>query len=123
MVHDLGHYLGLHHVFAEDNCDSETDYCDDTPSYNRKEYETWLSQNSELTIQEKYQRKGCDGMEFTSYNTMDYTYSYMDNFTADQFLRVRHVLEYSPLIPGPKNIIVTKGLFEETEAPIVTVME
>ena len=33
---------------------------------------------------------------------MDYSYSYLNQFTSDQFSRVRHVLMYSPLIPGPK---------------------
>ena len=40
LAHELGHYLGLHHVFAEkDNKPIEsyadTDYCTDTKSYNR----------------------------------------------------------------------------------------
>ena len=33
---------------------------------------------------------------------MDYSVSYSDQFTQDQYNRVRHVLAYSPLIPGPK---------------------
>lgn len=46
LAHELGHYLGLHHVFAEDkngyadNC-NDTDYCQDTPSYNRNKYNVW----------------------------------------------------------------------------------
>ena len=123
MAHELGHYLGLYHIFAADDCNSETDYCEDTQSYNRKEYDKWLAENSELTIPQKYKRNACNGIEFTSYNAMDYYFSYMNRFTADQFDRVRHVLEYSPLIPGPKNIVVTRSLAEETEAPIVTVIE
>ena len=42
LAHELGHYLGLFHVFAEDRnngvIDScvDSDYCQDTPSYNKK---------------------------------------------------------------------------------------
>lgn len=123
LAHELGHYLGLLHVFAEKDCTTETDYCDDTYSYNRNEYTTELSQNgANLTEQEKYQRTSCEGVKFTSYNIMDYDYSYMDRFTADQFLRIRHVLEHSPLIPGPKNVTVTKG-FIETEEPVIRIMK
>ena len=50
---------------------------------------------------------------------MDYDYSLMDQFTTDQYLRVRHVLENSPLIPGPKNISVTKSLTKEVENVII----
>ena len=39
---------------------------------------------------------------FTSTNIMDYSVSYSDRFTNDQRSRIRHVLTYSPLIPGPK---------------------
>ena len=34
---------------------------------------------------------------------MDYSVSYSDRFTDDQRDRIRHVLTYSPLIPGPKS--------------------
>ena len=33
---------------------------------------------------------------------MDYSVTYSDRFTNDQRSRIRHVLTYSPLIPGPK---------------------
>lgn len=122
LAHELGHYVGLLHVFSEKDC-SGSDYCEDTPNYNRAEYEAWLTANPDITIQQKYQRQSCEGVEFTSYNIMDYDYSYMDRFTADQFLRVRHVLEHSPLIPGPKDIIVAKGMPEETEPPVVITIE
>lgn len=119
LAHELGHYLGLYHVFAETDCATETDYCDDTYSYNQTEYLKWLSENIEsLTPQQKYQRTSCDGIKFTSHNTMDYDYSYMDNFTRDQYYRIRHVLEHSPLIPGPKSVIVTK-MQTETVPPVV----
>ena len=40
--------------------------------------------------------------EFISYNIMDYAISYSNQFTQNQRERIRHVLSYSPLIPGPK---------------------
>lgn len=53
LAHELGHYLGLHHVFAEEKNDKgytsiddcqDTDYCEDTPSYNILEYNKMLTQ-------------------------------------------------------------------------------
>ena len=38
LAHELGHYLGLHHVFSETenkNSCEDTDYCADTPTYNK----------------------------------------------------------------------------------------
>ena len=39
-----------------------------------------------------------------SHNTMDYAISHSDQFTPEQRARIRHVLLYSPLIPGPKAV-------------------
>lgn len=41
LAHELGHYLGLHHVFSEDPESSckDTDYCKDTPSYDKDAYD------------------------------------------------------------------------------------
>jgi len=48
-------------------------------------------------------RENCKtNQTFTSTNIMDYSVSYSDRFTNDQRSRIRHVLTYSPLIPGPK---------------------
>lgn len=35
---------------------------------------------------------------------MDYEICYSDRFTNDQRKRIRYVLSYSPLTPGPKKI-------------------
>lgn len=115
LTHELGHYLGLRHVFSESEqlaC-ADTDYCDDTKSYNKTEYEYTLSdlaeqwQNdpsfrTEENFKKAFQRTCCDNSTFEAHNIMDYAYCYSDEFTAEQRMRVRHVLEYSPLIPGPK---------------------
>ncbi len=118
LAHELGHYLGLHHAFNEDDEESDglgkdctdSDYCEDTPPYNRYVYGLWLShyyQESKLPM-EAFQREDCNtGDTFLSYNLMDYEISFSDRFTPDQRARMRHVLEYSPLIPGAKRISST----------------
>lgn len=109
LTHELGHYLGLYHVFSEKDC-SETDFCEDTPNYNRKEYTTWL--NNYLEDMDKtannpnfytmVNRTSCEGKSFISRNLMDYAICHSNQFTTGQRKRVRHVLEHSPLMPGPK---------------------
>ena len=101
LAHELGHYLGLFHAFSKDS-KVETDYCADTPDYNRAAYEQWLNTIPSFILTEAYQRNSRNGNTFTSTNTMDYFYGWLNLFTDDQRTRVRHVLEYSPLVPGPK---------------------
>lgn len=113
-AHELGHYLGLHHVFSEDKNGAiiddcrDTDYCEDTPSYNKIQYDVEYDWAMAGNVPEdkiyKYllQRTNCNNLQFTSYNMMDYAFSYSNQFTVNQRNRVRHVLTYSPLIPGPK---------------------
>lgn len=114
LAHELAHYLGLYHVFSEEG--SLTDYCADTDTYDRKEYEDWLnSLTTTLTFERLAQRTDPGGKTFTSYNRMDYDYSYLDRFTPDQKIRIRHVLENSPLVPGPKRSSgVAKGAVDMT---------
>lgn len=101
LSHELGHYLGLFHVFTSEADDP--DYCDDTETYNRDKYEEWLMKlESPLPFSQLVRRTSLQGKEFISYNLMDYDYSYLNQFTPDQRKRVRHVLENCPFIPGPK---------------------
>lgn len=117
LAHELGHYLGLHHAFDENDDSSlstqcvNSDYCDDTPSYNRTAYlmnlRAMLSEvaqnGGKVSMAEAVKRENCKtGEAFSSYNLMDYEISYSDRFTNDQRKRIRHVLTYSPLTPGPK---------------------
>lgn len=101
LIHELGHYFGLLHVFSKGK-KVQSDYCEDTPDYNRSDYGAWEMANPEATWYEKAQRTDREGNTFVSTNIMDYDEGYMECFTADQRYRVRHVLTYSPLIPGPK---------------------
>ena len=113
LAHELGHYLGLHHMFCErdgemaNDC-ADTDYCDDTPSYNRVEYTQFMSDyfethtGDDVKMSDLVRRNNCEGDQFLSANLMDYAISYGYKFSADQKKRVRHVLYYSPLMPGPR---------------------
>ena len=62
-------------------------------------------------------RKDCKTLEdFTASNIMDYAYCLNNEFTPQQRQRTRHILQYSPLVPGPKLILynttgkVTRGI-------------
>lgn len=127
LAHELGHYLGLHHAFSEDgnNTDlcKDTDYCDDTPTYNIVEYNDWvngLPRDQQYTLTYLSARHNCAGEAFTSRNIMDYAYCFSDEFTPDQRKRIRHVLSYSPLIPGPKEYTSTdtRSLGSDEKPPI-----
>jgi zinc-dependent metalloproteinase lipoprotein len=115
LAHELGHYLGLFHVFAEKRTDDEsaaidscadTDFCEDTPSYNFIEYQEYLSSLSiykTYTMNQIAWRSNCKtSTHYDATNIMDYWVCYANVFTQQQRERVRHVLYYSPLIPGPK---------------------
>lgn len=148
LAHELGHYLGLFHAFAEktgsdsnseaaDN-DNDTDHCNDTPSYNRVTYIKWLNEyvekaekeanalNQQVTLdmRELVKRDNSQGKKWQSDNLMDYSVCYSMRFTPEQVHRMRQVLYYSPLIPGPKKVRPTTRALselptEEGELPIV----
>jgi len=113
LAHELGHYLGLHHVYTEkdskvaDDCE-DTDCCDDTPSYNRVEYNNFLERylsdtpSNKLSLKDMCLRTNCEGSTYYSANIMDYSMCYSYKFSADQKYRMRWVLYNSPLMPGPK---------------------
>ena len=113
LAHELGHYLGLYHTFSEPDGDTpfvgcvDSDYCSDTPTYDKDEYDEWVNLNSSLGLSfaTLAMRVNClTGERFTARNIMDYAYCYSDCFTAQQRARVRHVLTYGLLVPGPKLI-------------------
>lgn len=118
LAHELGHYLGLFHVFSDQKNDSDvsdSDYCNDTPCYIRKEYENWavyfyfeqssiaFGQDLPAHVWEKLlSRTDYNGNIFVSDNIMDYEFGYLNKFTKNQNDRIIHVLNNSPLIPGAK---------------------
>lgn len=83
-THEIGHFLGLRHIWGDGGCD-EDDFCEDTPLVQNPNY-------------------GCPTEQVTScgniamfQNYMDYTNDVcMNIFTNDQKLRMRTVLENSP---------------------------
>lgn len=116
LAHELGHYLGLFHAFSEktgdesnseeaDN-DEDTDYCNDTPSYNRVAYTKWesdyikkaeeeakaLNQQVTLDMRELVKRGNSQGKKWQSDNLMDYSVCYSMRFTPEQVHRMRQVL-------------------------------
>ena len=112
VAHELGHYLGLLHTFSENECEDD-DYCDDTNVSDYNEYVAYITNYIEkemkadpdrtFTIDEVATRTDCKtGEEFVAKNILDYTFTRNEEFTRDQFRRTRYILEYSPLVPGPK---------------------
>ena len=93
---------------VQNSC-GDTDYCLDTPSYNKKEYDNKIQQHVGKWSVEEYNnlfyRTNCKGERFQAVNIMDYAFNDPYQFTHDQKYRMRQVLYYSPLIPGPKKEI------------------
>ncbi len=99
-THEVGHFLGLFHLWGDEgfegNCDID-DYCEDTPNIN--------SRTSGCPIN----KLACDGSKAMIENYMDYTDDdCMNIFTQDQVLRMRTVLEHSP---RRKSLLTSPGLF------------
>ncbi len=113
IAHEIGHYLGLRHAFSEDltapiayNTCINSDYCDDTPIYNKYNYDKLLTSYG-TAYPKKFDilvyRDNCEtGEQFVSTNIMDYAVTYGCTFTDDQRDRVRYVLENGIFVPGPK---------------------
>ena len=134
IAHELGHYLGLHHMFTErngataDDC-FDSDYCEDTPSYNRVNYLSYLESylnlheatGEPLRLADLAKRIPCEGDIFYSANIMDYMVSLCYKFSVNQKERIRHVLYYSPLMPGPRKPDQSRSLMPSEAAPEGTV--
>lgn len=136
LAHELGHYLGLLHTFSEKadddgnqdaaDDDDDSDYCTDTKSYNRIAYNTWLTQyiaaakrinpDTAFTVKQIAKRTNTRGEEWEADNLMDYSICYSMRFTPEQAHRMRQVLYYSPLIPGPKKSRPTTRAWHEIPA-------
>lgn len=87
LTHEMGHFLGLHHLWGEkenEDCMEFDDYCDDTP------YVSSRTNNCDDIL------TSCNGEELITQNYMDYTDdACMNMFTKDQVKRMRYVLENS----------------------------
>lgn len=111
IAHELGHYLGLRHVFSENETGAEcidSDLCEDTPTYNKTAYNNLVNSIGAAGLLEHLDvlimREDCvRGTEYKSTNIMDYAVSYSNTFTANQRERVRYILEKGAFVPGPKN--------------------
>lgn len=89
-THEIGHYLGLHHIFYG-SCATTNDYCADTPAAN--------NDNGGLDVCTYPGPDSCtsDQLADMFMNYMDYTDdACMNMFTNDQRFRMRTVLENSP---------------------------
>ncbi|MGL4851822.1 MAG: zinc-dependent metalloproteinase lipoprotein [Phocaeicola sp.] len=111
VVHELGHFVGLLHTFAEDHDSNETlnsaidsDFCLDTKSYNRLQYESEKTEGvtGNEDINYMFSRVDGYGHSFLSENFMDYYFAGYQNFTKNQAERTRIVLNYGLALPGPK---------------------
>ena len=109
LAHELGHFLGLYHAFNQlnngnTNTSQDTDYCTDTPPYNKYQYDirltNYLTFNPAITSKssEAYQTyvmrtNSQTGEEFRSTNIMDYAISDANSFSEQQKERVRYILQ------------------------------
>lgn len=85
MTHEVGHFLGLRHIWGDANCGN--DYCDDTPTAHKENYQCNASIPSctDPNVFEMVQ------------NYMDYTNDEcMNIYTNDQKTRIRTVMNNSP---------------------------
>ncbi len=84
-THEIGHWLGLIHIWGDDDSCFGTDYCEDTPS-----------QREATNSCPKTTKSSCGSVDMTQ-NFMDYTFdACMNLFTQDQKDRMRTAMETSP---------------------------
>lgn len=82
-THEVGHWLGLRHIWGDGNC-SQDDYCNDTPLAGAANYGCPTGSSS------------CSSVDMIE-NYMDYTDdACMNVFTEDQKTRIRTVLSVCP---------------------------
>lgn len=134
IAHEIGHYLGLIHVFT--NSKDKDDYCEDTYNYLTSEYvdecnrlvdeinkTTDRQKRRDLFYEQYYRKSHPGGVRFLSENIMDYYYSHANKLTPNQVERIRHSLYYSPMLPGRKAVAgsalrsfsLTSGAMEHPE--------
>jgi len=108
-THEVGHYLGLRHIWGDVVGCGGTDYCDDTP-------DAYESYNSCTNIDPV----SCDSEDMYQ-NFLDYSYDRcMNIFTQDQTLRMRTVLENSP---RRFSLLSSPGLKPEEDQNLLVIRE
>lgn len=82
-THELGHWLGLRHIWGDGGCDTD-DFCEDTPRSVEAHYGCPDASTS------------CNSQDLVE-NYMDYTNdACMNTFTEDQKIRIVTVMNHSP---------------------------
>lgn len=100
LTHEMGHYLGLLHLWGNQVC-GEDDFVEDTPPV--------VSPITSCAL-----RSGCSGVPTQSANYMTYAGDgCMNVFTVGQIERMRHVLQTSPL---RKELTMSPALAEPEQA-------
>lgn len=122
LVHEIGHFFGLYHIYGKSNCldipSSNGDLCDDTP------LQSYVTDALRINCQ---QRNTCPDDQTTIYdlenNYMDNTYDQcMTEFTQDQIDRMYSFLTFnrSNLIYSSCIETTTENVEEEVEDPFLT---
>ncbi len=106
--HEIGHFLGLRHIWGDEGNCAGTDYVDDTP---QQRTETYDCPSHPLSPAGKW----CSGTAPMFQNYMDYTDdACMNLFTQGQISRMVTVLENSP---RRKSLLTSHGLLEPNPVP------
>lgn len=106
-THEVGHWLGLRHIWGDGGCEAD-DFCDDTPNSGKPNYQCIEGNSCGTSSGDMIQ------------NYMDYSPDYcMNIFTRDQKARMRIVMERSPRRKELINSTVHLG-GENNQAPVAT---